>query len=271
MRLIANVLCLLCLVISHAQLSADEVYLKDGRILSGEIVDDPSDGALTFKVITGSMTMVLNIKRSNIVQIKKGKTANEKALDKIQAQRLALADSAENAAAIWELALEAKRLKQGLLFKQYARDVVKIATDHADANLAIGNVLHEGTWMTSREMHLAKGEVFFEGNWISSETKEAIITERESLRLAAAERRAERAEERAAQRRERESKQTFTSIRYPTIDYGGIRLYHCSPLTTGLPSSGYRYGSSSSSSGSNFSFQASGNQSWGNWSFGWKN
>lgn len=260
-----------CLLILPLALSADEVHLTDGRILSGEIIDNPADGKLVFKSVVGSMSMTLRIERHKIVKIVEGKTDGQIAIEQIQKQRKALEAKAQmDADQLWALALELDELKHSLLYKQYARDVIKYDPDHAAAHRALDHVFFDGTWMTEREMHLARGEVYFEGKWMAKSVRDDILKEREEQRLAAAERRAERIAARK-ERRDRERAEAFVNIKYrtPTIQYGGVRLYHGTHCNAGLPLSGHRYGSSSSHH-HGFNFSASGSQSWGNWSLNYR-
>ena len=257
-------ICVLCLSLLP-QLHSDEVHLSDGRILSGKILENPENGKLKFKVIVGSMSMVMNIDRKDIVKLTTGMTAEEKALAAVEKKRKDLGSKA-TAADVWALALELKDLKQSLLVKQYARDTIAIDPNHREANLALGRVEFNGTWMTERQMHLAKGEVYFEGKWLSQANVDKIVAEREENRIALAERRAERAEARR-ERRDREKAEAYSSMQQqPLINYGGVRLYHLCPTNVGLPVGGHSYRSSSRSSG--FSFNASGGSGSSSWSFG---
>lgn len=268
MAYIMRYLITLCLlVVVSASLIADEVHLADGRILSGKIIENPADGQLRFKVIVGSMSMVMNIDRKDIVKIETGKTASQLALENIEAKRKALGKQ-PSAETLWQLALELKEAKHTLVFKQYARDVAKLDPQHAAAQTALGMVQHDGQWMTPHQMHIAKGEVYFEGKWLSQANVDQIVAEREALRIEAKQKRQERILARQ-ERRDREKAQAFTNIQLQdrTIRYGGVSLYHnCPQHGFGFPTYGSTRYRSSSRSG--FSFRASGGGSSSSWNLG---
>lgn len=215
---------------------ADEITLIDGRVLSGTILSEPEADTVRIKVIMGSMSIIMSLERNKISKLTYGKSAQEILLASYVEKKMSL--KPDDSDGLWTLALKLKEMKNTLLFKQYARDVIAIDPQHQSAQRALGRVLHDGTWMSRRDRHIAMGKTFFEGNWLKQEAVDTIIVERESKRIAYLEKRAERTERKRARRRA----QQFRDIPYRSpygydgygaygnnYNYGGISLRHNYP------------------------------------------
>ncbi|NRA38200.1 MAG: hypothetical protein HRU15_08680 [Planctomycetes bacterium] len=260
--IVSSIIFLTAILFCFSKIVADEITLHDGRVLSGTIISEPEDNEVRIKVIMGSMSMVMKLKRSDIATLSYGQTAEQVQLAAIQKQRKEL--DSEDSSGLWKLALELKKLKHSLLFKQYAKNVIAIDPQHEAAHRALGHVDHEGQWMSPRDKNLAMDKTLFEGKWIDQEIMEKLLVDREEHRLAMLEKKAERAEERRKRKSEARSQQ-FSDIQYrsPFIyTYGGASLYHHYPQATQYNQA---YSSSYNRCGG-LSFSASGSQSWGDWS-----
>ena len=61
-----------------AVLQADEIKLKDGRVIDGDVLSVPGEPLVEFKTRVGGMTAVLHFKATDIVAITYGKTLHQK-------------------------------------------------------------------------------------------------------------------------------------------------------------------------------------------------
>jgi hypothetical protein len=176
-------------------LLADEVYLKGGGQLSGEIVAH-TDDSVTVDIGAGKMT----VKLSSVVRIEEGTSPVEEF--KARAAKLA-PDDADG----WrELARFAADEGLSTQARQAWTKVVASVPEDAEANRALGRVQHEGRWMSEADAYRAQGYVEFEGQWMTPAEQQSILADRQAR--AQADREAEqaqlKAEEEEARAREAE-------------------------------------------------------------------
>lgn len=112
--------------------------------------------------------------------------------------------AAKGADALYELGLWARA--HGLAADALVafQDAIKANPEHEFARRALGYHLHQGKWMTDREIKIAQGLLEFEGDWMTPAAKEAIIVSRtlEKERRLLEEARKRLDEERSAAREE---------------------------------------------------------------------
>jgi hypothetical protein len=178
--------------------AADEVYLKGGGQLSGKIV---SRTAATIEVDVGAGK--IGVPASSVLRVEEGRSP----LHEFEERAGALAaGDVEGWIALGEWATG-----QGLSTQAreaYHRALAVSPTDPR-ANLALGNVLLDGRWVSEADAYRAKGFVEFEGEWVTAAEQQAILRERAAeeqrerqradaeARVREAEARAEEAEARA--------------------------------------------------------------------------
>jgi hypothetical protein len=158
-----------------AAASADEVRLKDGRLLEGKVLEESASEVKVRLRFGGDVTL-----RRDEVQSIERKDLPEEAL----AKRRAALDP-KDAEGRWRLAREAKEQKLRKAYEELVDEVLRLDPAHAGANEARGRVLFEGKWMKpaerdaleaarERDAKAAQGLVEYKGRWVTPEEKEAL-------------------------------------------------------------------------------------------------
>lgn len=205
-RTIAGVALMVAAMAGHA--GADEVFLKEGGVLSGRVVNR-TEAAVEIEIAAGRMSIPAAI----VERIEEGRSV----LDEYDDRRKALRPRDR---AGW-LALARWASGQGLArqARQAYEHVLTIAPNDPEANRALGRVEVDGRWMTVEESYRARGYVPFEGTWVTPEEKNRILrerAEREQLErvLVAADARVRDAEARAreAEMRAAEAEMALSSV-----------------------------------------------------------
>lgn len=192
---------------------ADEVFLKGGGKMTGEVVSE--DGQLVvLEVGPGKVTVpaarVLRIERSRSPLGTYRERASRLAADDVQG---------------WlELAFWAQERDLDTQAQEAFERVLRLDPGNASANGALGRVQMDGRWMSPDESYRARGYVSFEGEWMTPAEHEA------RLRVRAAERQAQAAQregelrvreaEARAQQAEAEARRAEAEAESST--YGGI-------------------------------------------------
>jgi hypothetical protein len=150
-----------------APLLADEIQLRGGGKLTGEIVDRTED-SVTIDIGAGTMT----VQRSTIVGI------DEESTSALQEYRARAARIAADDIEGWRT-LGRWAVQYGLSAQAHdAYSHVHAANPNdLDANRALGLVLYEGRWITEEESYKARGFVKFGGDWMTPEERDGIRRE----------------------------------------------------------------------------------------------
>jgi hypothetical protein len=164
---------LLIIALVTPPLFADHVLLKGGGRLSGEITEETAD-AVTIDIGAGKMTVAM----STVVGI-------ERSTSPLQEYRAHAATLSDNDIEGWrklgrwatDHALSAQA------HEAYSR-VHHAVPDDAEANRALGLVLHEGRWIPEEESYKARGFVKFGGDWMMPAERDAILQEEHNRREA---------------------------------------------------------------------------------------
>jgi hypothetical protein len=155
------------IILAAVPVAADEVYLKGGGQISGEIVAHTED-SVTVDIGAGTMS----VKLSSVVRIEEGASA-------VEEYRARAAKIAPNDADGWR---KLARFAAGEGLSTQAREawskVVAVAPDDAEANRALGKVQHEGRWVTEEESYRAQGFVELDGEWMTPEERQVILEHR---------------------------------------------------------------------------------------------
>jgi hypothetical protein len=179
--------------LAAAPLLADDVYLRGGGQITGEIVERTAD-SVTVDVGGGTLTA----RMASVVRI-------EESVSPLQEYRARAARIPEGDAEGWrELARWATSGALGTMASQAWSNVVAIVPDDPEANRALGRVQLDGRWVTEEESYRARGYVEFEGEWMRPGERQAILADRRAR--GEADRQAEavrlQAEEKAKRERE---------------------------------------------------------------------
>lgn len=133
--------------------TADDVYLKDGGVLSGKVTLEKGRYCIVDR------DRKYAVKATEVDRVEK----SECFMDLFERKLAALPE--EDAEATYEFGrwLEANDWKSRAMRAYEA--VLELDPDHKGARLALGYKLYEGEWVSPRELNLRKGLVEFEGRW----------------------------------------------------------------------------------------------------------
>jgi len=155
------------LALAAVPLFADEVYLRGGGQITGEIVEETGD---SISVDIGGGTM--SVRRSSVVRIERG-------MSPLQEYRARAGSIPAGDAEGWrELARWAERQALATAAGEAWSNVVAVVPDDPEANRALGYVPLDGRWVTEEESYRARGYVEFEGDWMTPEERQAILDDR---------------------------------------------------------------------------------------------
>lgn len=164
---------IIVLALAATPLPADEVHLKGGGRLTGEIVEQTAEN-ITVDIGAGRMT----VKMSTVVSI-------DKSASPLQEYRERAAKLGPGDVEGWRtLARWASDQGLGTQAREAYSRVTALLPDDPEANRGLGLVQHDGRWMTEEESFLARGFVKFEGDWMTPGEKQAIVAERQAAEAA---------------------------------------------------------------------------------------
>ncbi len=150
-----------------APLFADDVYLKGGGQLTGQIVEQ-TDESITVDIGGGTMT----VRRASVVRIEQNKSP-------LQEYREKAAQLADDDAEGWRaLAKWATAGAMSTMASQAWSKVAAVLPNDPEANQALGRVEYNGRWVTEDQAYTAQGYVKFEGEWMRPGERETILAER---------------------------------------------------------------------------------------------
>ena len=161
------------LALVAAPLFADEVHLRGGGRLTGQITEQTED-SVTIDIGAGSMT----VQMSTVVEIIKNTSP-------LQEYRARAAGVAANDIEGWRK-LGKWATQHGLsaqAHEAYAR-VQAAIPDDPEATRALGLVFHDGRWMTEDESYEARGFVKLGSDWMTVSERDAILREHEAAKEA---------------------------------------------------------------------------------------
>ncbi|MGH7162268.1 MAG: hypothetical protein ACREID_02195 [Planctomycetota bacterium] len=171
---------LIPLILCAASAAADVVLLKDGRTISGRVLNEEG------KIIVVDRDRKYAVKRSDVERIDPGASF----MDEYEARLEKL--PAEDAEAIFEFGRWLEENDWASRARRAFEEVLELDADHRGARRALGYSLFEGEWVSAEELNLRKGLVEFEGTWYTphdlAELK-AEIGRNEQLRQSIEERR----------------------------------------------------------------------------------
>lgn len=159
----------LALVLATAA-EADVVTTKDGRRLDGKILSES-----TTEVVIETRLGRVTVPRSDVRTLERGKSARDEFGPRYERAKA-------DVAALMELAAWAAQEKLESEARKCHRRVVELDPKHELAQLALGNVLYKGEWLTPKQRDArraveeaaerkAQGLVEHEGQWVTPEVK----------------------------------------------------------------------------------------------------
>jgi hypothetical protein len=148
---------------------ADDVYLRGGGQITGEIVEQTED-AVSVDIGGGSLT----VKMSSVERIDKGTSP-------MQEYKARAAEIPAGDAEAWR---ELARWATGNALSSQVSDayshVVAILPDDEEANRALGRVRLDGRWVSEDESYKARGYIEFEGEWMTPAERQTILAQRQA-------------------------------------------------------------------------------------------
>jgi hypothetical protein len=156
--------------------AADEVFIRGGGRLSGEVVERGPDSILV-DIGTGQIGLPL----SSVERIVPGTSPVG-----LYRQRAASLEP-DDVAGWLALGRWAREHDLDTNAREAFENVLAVDPANVSAHRALGHVQLEGRWMTREESHEARGYVLFEGAWVTPEGRRVVLEDR---RASAEERRA---------------------------------------------------------------------------------
>ena len=157
----------LVIALVAAPLFADDVYLRGGGQITGQIVERSGD-SVTVDIGAGT----LKVKTSSVVRI-------EKSMSPFQEYREQASKIPKGDAEAWrKLARWATGRAMVTMAGQAWSKVLAILPDDPEANRALGRVQLDGRWITEEESYRGRGYVQFDGEWMMPGERQAILDER---------------------------------------------------------------------------------------------
>jgi hypothetical protein len=175
-----NRITLIPLVIFAVSAAADELHLKDGRILSGRVFEEND----RYTVVDRDCKHA--VKKSEVQEVVRKRSFMddfEERLGKLPA---------DDAEAIFEFGRWLDENDWSSRARRAYQEVLDLDPDHRGARRALGYSLYEGEWVSPEEMNRRKGLHEFEGRWYTKHDLEELkqqIEGDEKLKQAFAERR----------------------------------------------------------------------------------
>ena len=175
----------LCVALGASGVVADEVHLRDGRVLEGSVTE------------VGNSVIV----RLNYGEVRFDRAEVLRIVDTVDAW-----DQLEDLRARFSQGTADERYQYAVFcrdngFEGEAREaflsVLRVDTDHPGARAALGYVQHQGRWITRDDFNRARGLVEYQGEWVTPQERDARVADARAEREA---RRAEREAEREAER-----------------------------------------------------------------------
>jgi hypothetical protein len=152
------------LLLFAASAVADDVILKDGRVLSGKVVDE----GMRYTVVDRDRKFAVS--KSDVTKV------------------------VSNAEAIFEFGRWLEENEWPSRAGRAYEEVLELDPDHRGARRALGYKLYEGEWVGPEELNRRRGLVKFEGRWYTKHDLEQLkkeIENNEKLRQAVEHRRRE--------------------------------------------------------------------------------
>lgn len=148
-----NRLTLLPLLLFAVSATADELHLKDGRVLSGRVFEDGD----RYTVVDRDSKYA--VKKSEVSELVKKRSFMDEFDDRLGKL------PADDAEAIFEFGRWLEENDWASRAKLAYAEVLDLDPDHKGARRALGYSLYEGAWVSPEELNRRKGLVEFEGRW----------------------------------------------------------------------------------------------------------
>lgn len=176
MHLRTMVIWMAMLGLGWAGLEADEVYLRDGRVLDGEVISAPESAVVDLKAGSGTLVAIQHFDRAIVLRITYGISVRDQAIAGLRARRAALAGGGE-ASDWWALSVSARDSGDLIMAKECATETLARDRQHSEAAKALGLSRHNGIWMRANEAAVARGEIYFRDRWVTWGQRDAVLAD----------------------------------------------------------------------------------------------
>ncbi|HUG53121.1 MAG TPA: hypothetical protein VMR21_05950, partial [Vicinamibacteria bacterium] len=158
------------ILLAPAFAHADQVFLKGGGEIRGEIVERRAD-AVVIEVGPGRVTLPLK----SVARVVSSTT------DLSVYRTRAAALSPRDAAGWLSLAAWARSRDLSTQAREAYEHVLAADPDNATAHLALGRVRLGERWLSEADANRARGLVEFEGHWVTPDERQVMVAERAAL------------------------------------------------------------------------------------------
>jgi len=155
----------IALLLFAASAAADDLLLKDGRTLTGKVVDEGK----RFTVL--DRDRIYAVAKADVASLTPGRCL----MDEYE-ERLAKLP-VDDAEAIYEFGLWLKENDWESRARRAFEEVLGLDADHRGARRELGFQLYEGAWVSPDELNVRKGLVEFEGRWYTKHDHAELLAE----------------------------------------------------------------------------------------------
>lgn len=160
---------ILILFLMTTPVFADDVHLRGGGRISGQIVEETEE-SVSVDIGGG----IVSARKSSVVKI-------DRNVSPLQAYRDRASKIPDGDVEAWR---ELARWAQGMTLSSQVAEaygkIVAVVPNDPEANEALGRVLLDGVWVSEEESFTARGFVSFEGEWMTPGERQQILAERQA-------------------------------------------------------------------------------------------
>lgn len=155
----------LALALFAGSAPADDLLLKDGRTLTGKVVDEGKRYTIVDR------DRIYAVAKSDVQSIETGRCLMNEYDERLAALPV------EDAEAIFEFGLWLKESDWESRARRAFEEVLSLDADHRGARRELGYQLYEGEWVSPDELNRRKGLVEFEGRWYTKHDHAELLAE----------------------------------------------------------------------------------------------
>ncbi len=208
-------------------LTADELYLTDGRVVEGEVVSSAGSETIDIRVGSAGLVAIQHFPRAQVERVVYGVSARQTALSELNQQVAALSKRTDATSdEWWHLARKLQERGETAAAKDLAVRVLALDRHHGEARKMLGMTRCQGVWMRVNESAVARGDVFFRGSWVTWAMQEQTLLDEARRRDEQLSARKERDEQRRQARLTAAIAAENAAVTYPETYVSG---YYRSP------------------------------------------
>jgi hypothetical protein len=158
---------------------ADHIALRGGGSITGAILPADAQRPEILRVQTRTSAQPLEVRKAQVLRV-------DSVDDDLREYLVKLAAVQATAESEFELAEWCESSSLSGPARRHLQRAIELNSEFAPAHAKLGNVYHDGRWMTLDERRKAQGLVFYKGRWVlpddkrQLEAKTALVAEQES-------------------------------------------------------------------------------------------